>query len=144
MEGAKAIGQSAIRHCSRLAAMDETYVKLFRKFSEWEWYKCPNTKAVLIHLLINANYKQSRYMGYDIPVGSVVTGYSALAESVGISVRNARTAIKRLKDTGEITVKTTSKFSIVSLTKWGTYQSGESTSGKQAASKRQHLKKVRM
>lgn len=117
--------------------MDDTFVKLFRRFDSWEWYKCPNTKAVFIHLLINVNFKPSKYMGHDIPSGSLPTGYNALAEQVGISVRSARTAIKRLKDTGEITVKTTSKFSIISLTKWDTYQHNEKTNDKQVTSKRQ-------
>ena len=116
---------------------DSTYVKLFRKFKQWEWYKDGNTVRLFIHLMLDVNFKPSRYMGHDIPAGSVVTGYAALASQLGMSVKNVRTAMDHLKSTGEITTKAASKFSIVSLTNWRSYQSLESSSGKQVAGRRQ-------
>lgn len=98
------------------------WIKLNRKIQDWEWYKDINVSRVFIHILITANYKSSRYMGYEIPVGSRVSGYPALAEQTGLTVQQVRTVISKLKSTSEITVKKTPKFSIISITNWDKYQ----------------------
>lgn len=102
--------------------MDEGYIKLFRSMTDWEWYKDSNTKAVFLHLLLNANWEDSRYRGYEVPRGSVVTGLHSLSESLGISIKSVRTALKHLKATGEVTIKTTNRFSIVSIANWEKFQ----------------------
>ena len=102
--------------------MDEGYIKLFRSMTDWEWYKDSNTKAVFLHLLLNANWEDSRYRGYEVPRGSVVTGLHSLSESLGISIKSVRTALKHLKATGEVAIKTTNRFSIVSIANWEKFQ----------------------
>ena len=102
--------------------MNEGFVKLFRSLEEWEWYKDQNTKDLFIHLLIKASWKESKYYGYDVPKGSIVTGIHALSESLGISEQSIRTSLKHLKSTGEITIKSTNKFSIVTITNWEKFQ----------------------
>lgn len=98
------------------------FIALFRKFREWEWYKNTNTKVVFIELLLTANYKEGRFEGYDVPKGSVVTSIPKISEAVGLSQQEVRTALKHLKSTDELTVKTTRKFSIISIKKWNEYQ----------------------
>ena len=102
--------------------MDEGYIKLFRSMTTWEWYQDANTTRVFLHLLLNANWEDSRYRGYDIPRGSVVTGLHSLSESLGISIKSVRTALKHLKATGEVTIKTTNRFSIVTIANWEKFQ----------------------
>ena len=98
------------------------WIKIHRKITDWGWYQDDHTFRVFMHLLFTANYEDREYMGHQIPRGSAVTGYYALAETLAISVQNARTAISHLKSTGEVTVKVTSKFSIVTLVKYEDYQ----------------------
>lgn len=112
--------------------MDDGYIKLFRSLKDWEWYQDSHTKDVFIHLLLNANWEDFHFKGYEIPKGSLVTGYSALSRQLGISIKSARTAIKHLKATGEITVKVTNRFSIVTIANWEKFQGGNNTSGKQS------------
>lgn len=102
------------------------YIKIFRSIKEWGWYKHGPTKDVFIHLLLEANYKPGHYMGHQIPVGSLPTGYPSLADALGLTVNQVRTAIKNLKKSGEITVKVTNKFSIITVIKWREYQSENS------------------
>lgn len=104
---------------------------------KWEWYDDTNTFRVFTHLLLTANYKPSRYRGYDIPRGSVVTGYPALAKQVGMSVQQVRTVFTRLKSTGSITVRKTPNFSIVSITNWEKFQEDNRRSNSQATVKQQ-------
>lgn len=105
--------------------MHRGYIKLHRKFTEWEWYKDKNTMLLFLHLLITANYKASRFMGNDIPVGSVVIGRKALAASVGLTERKIRTSLDKLKNTGEVTIKTTNKFSVLTIVNYSDYQDGD-------------------
>ena len=98
------------------------YVKLFRKMVDWDWYGDPNTKAVFLHLLLTANYKRTRYRGVTLKPGQTVIGRKSLAETLGMSERNVRTALNRLKTTNEIATKATNKFTIVTIVNWELYQ----------------------
>lgn len=102
--------------------MDNGFIKIYRSLLDWEWYKDVNTRLVFIHLLLNANWEESKYMGYDIPKGGLVVGLNSLSESVGISVQSIRTSLNHLKSTNEITIKSTNKFSIVTIVNWEKYQ----------------------
>jgi hypothetical protein len=118
------------------------WIKLYSKFTEWEWYHDVNCRVTFLHLLLSVNYKPSRFEGKTIPAGSRVCGYPSLAEEIGISVRALRTVFSKLKATGELTVKTHPKYSIVSITNWEKYQgvdrqaSPETTGERQASDRR--------
>ena len=102
--------------------MDEGYIKLFRSMTNWEWYQDTNTKAVFLHLLLNANLEETRFMNHVIPKGGLVIGRKRLATDLGISERSVRTALKHLKMTNEVTIETTNRFSIVTIVNWEKYQ----------------------
>jgi hypothetical protein len=102
--------------------LNDGFIKIYRSLLGWEWYKNPNTKIVFLHLLLNANWEDSRFQGYDIPKGSVVIGRKKLSEELGISERAVRVALNHLKMTNEVTIKVTNKFSIVSITNWEKFQ----------------------
>lgn len=110
---------------------DKGFIKLHRSILKWEWWQDENTRNVFLWLLLNANWEDSRFQGHEIPKGSLVTSYHKIAENLNISERNARTAINHLKSTGEVTVKVTRRFSIVTIENWEKYQCLESASDKQ-------------
>lgn len=78
------------------------HIKLERKIIDWEWYKDINTKCLFIHLLLKANWKDGRFCGKVIERGSLVTSLQKLSEETGLTVREVRTALTHLEDTGEI------------------------------------------
>lgn len=120
-------------------AMNELngWVKLNRSMLDWEWYDDTNTKVVFLHLLLTANWEEKRYHGHVIKEGDTIIGLNALAEELGLSVRQVRTALEHLKMTGEITVKATNKFSIVTIENWAKYQVDDLPSDKQTTNERQ-------
>lgn len=98
------------------------FIKLHRQIVEWGWYKDPNTKALFLHLLLTANFRPREYMGHKLQPGQTVVGRKALAETLGITENQVRTAMDHLRQTGEITTKATNRFTIVTIEKWESYQ----------------------
>lgn len=99
------------------------WIKLLRQLIWWEWYKDSNTLHLFIHLLLMACYKPSKWRGVDLAPGQLITGRKQLSAETGISERSIRTSLGRLKKTGEICVKSTSNFSIVTVCNYSKYQS---------------------
>ena len=95
------------------------FLPLWRKITDWGWYKEGNTARVFIHLLLKANREQKYYLGHLIKPGQVVAGRKKLSVDLGLSEQQIRTALNHLKSTNEITTQSTSKFSIITLTNWG-------------------------
>ena len=52
----------------------------------------------------------------------MVTGLDRLSKDTGLSIQSIRTSIIKLKSTGEITVKSTNKFSIITVCNFNEYQ----------------------
>ena len=111
--------------------MNEGFIKIYRSLLGWEWYQDANTMRVFIHLLLNANWEDSRYRGYEVPKGSLVCGRKKLAEDLGLSEQEIRTSLNHLKSTNEITIQPTNRFSIVSIVNWEKFQGfGEESTNK--------------
>ena len=98
------------------------WIRLHRKMRNWEWYRDCNTFKLFVHLLLSANHCQQKWQGLLIERGQLVTGRKALSEQTGLSVREVRTSLDKLKTTNELTIKTTSKFSVITISNYDTYQ----------------------
>ena len=104
-----------------LSVYPKGYFPLWRKITEWGWYKNSNTKAVFIHLLLLCNHKERNYLNYKILPGQCLTGRKKLSVDLGLSEQSIRTAINHLKSTSEITSKTYNKFSIITINNYPKY-----------------------
>lgn len=100
------------------------WLKLFRCFTEWEWYSDTNTVRLFLHLLLRVNYRARRWKGIIIPRGSMVTSLAALAAETSLSVQNVRTCLAHLKSTGEISVETTPCYTLITVNNYVRYQDG--------------------
>lgn len=98
------------------------WIKLFTKFTTWEWYKDQNTKSLFLHCLLKANWKDGKFMGNVIPRGSFVTSLDSLSKELGLSVQEVRTALKHLISTNELTSKSTNKYRIITVVNYEMYQ----------------------
>lgn len=111
--------------------MSNGFVKLHRKMTEWGWYSDSNTFRVFMHLLLTAQYKDTEWLGYKIKAGQAIAGRKRLAEELGITEHQVRVALDHLKMTNEVAIKTTNKFSIVTIVNWEKYQINDSDSDQQ-------------
>ena len=100
----------------------EGWIKLHRKFCGWEWFNISEMVHLFIYLLINANHEDGNWRGISIKRGQIITGRNSLSENTGISSQTIRTCLSRLKSTNEITIKSTNKYSIITITKYDDYQ----------------------
>lgn len=118
--------------------MSSGWVKLHRKFIDWEWYGDINTKVLFIHCLLKANHTDKRWMGNLIKRGTFITSLSHLSLETGLSVRQVRTSLDKLKSTGEIDKVATSVNTCISITNYDDYQSSDKpmTSERQSSDKR--------
>ena len=98
------------------------YIKLFRKLIRWGWYQDSVVKDLFLHCLICASYKDFEWMGMELKAGQFITGRKKLAEELGFSEQQIRTAISKLESTGEISIFSTNKYSIITVTNWENYQ----------------------
>jgi|TARA_R110000764_G_scaffold133791_1_gene221842 hypothetical protein len=103
------------------------WIKLHRDFTKFEWYQDANTMRVFLHLLITANHKDAKWQGNTINRGQLITSHGNLANDLGLSIQNVRTSLSKLKKSGNVTVKSTSKFTLLSVCNYDTYQSQDSS-----------------
>ena len=116
--------------------MDGSYIKLSRGLLDWEWYSDINTTRAFIHMLLKANWRDGNFKGVPVPRGSFVSSIGKLASETGLTEREIRTAILHLKTTGEVTSKTTNKFTVFSVVKYDLYQASDKQNVRQEPSKR--------
>ena len=103
--------------------IENGYIRLHRTITGWRWYKDGNVLRLWLHLLLNANYEQSEFQDRIIGRGEQVTSLKALSESTGLSIQEVRTALGKLKRTGEILVNSNRHFTIVSILNYDKFQS---------------------
>ena len=115
------------------------YIKLHRKFLEWEWYRNEHTKNLFIHCLLKANWKESKFEGNVIQRGSFVSSIDILANETGLTSDEVRTAIKHLIFTGELTKQSTNKYTVFSVVNYDLYQPVSQAEPKQAPSYSQSI-----
>lgn len=102
--------------------MDNGWIKIHRKFLEWEWFKEPHMVQLFIYFMLLANHEKGRWQGQEIKRGQFITGLESLEKQTGISRQSIRTCINRLKSTGEITSISTNKFRIITIVNYDYYQ----------------------
>lgn len=117
--------------------LENGYIKLHRSLANWRWYKEPKTLLLWIHLLLNANYEPRDMGDKTIERGQIATSLAGLAEQTGLSVKEVRTSLDRLKKTGEIAVWSNRHMTVITVNEYERYQSDGAnqgqTEGKQMA-----------
>ena len=105
--------------------MNRGFVTIHRKIVEWEWYSDANVFRVFTHLILTANWEPKKWQGILVERGQKITSIQHIAEETGLTPQSVRTAISKLKLTGELTSQSTNKYTIVTLTNYDFYQTME-------------------
>lgn len=118
----------------------EGYIKLDRSLKYWRYKKKPNYVALWVHILSEARFKDGQWHGIEIKRGQFPTSIQKLADETGLTVRQVRSIIGNLLGE-ELSIKTTNKYTIITVLKYDEYQGfgdeNDKQNDKQATSKRQ-------
>lgn len=111
--------------------MDNGWIKLHRKITDWEWSDDVNTFSLFVHLLILANFEDGKWHGIVVKRGQLISSYEKLAKICGISTQSVRTSINRLKSTGELTHQPHPNYGLFILNNYDEYQEANSLTNSQ-------------
>lgn len=101
---------------------NNSWIKMYRSFLDWEWYPDTNCVRLALHFILKANYQPKKWQGTVIDRGQLVTSRGQLAEETGLSPMQVRTTLDKLQRTGFLTKCTTSKYTIVTICNYDYYQ----------------------
>jgi hypothetical protein len=126
--------------------MNRGYVRLWRKSLDAGWIKNHKLWAFWTYCLMKASHKEfDAIVGLQIVhlmPGQFIFGLLVASKETGLSIREIRTILELLKKCENLTIKTTNKFSIITIVNWPIYQSYEikndKLNDKQRANKGQH------
>jgi hypothetical protein len=112
------------------------WIKLHRKVIEQGWLQHGDLWRFWCWCLLKASHKAiNMRVGLkevSLLPGQFVFGRSAAGKELRMSERTVRTCLTALKTTNNVTIETTSKFSIVTICNWVKYQSNESENDQQS------------
>jgi hypothetical protein len=106
--------------------MHRGYILLWRKVEDSGWIKNHKLRAFWSWCLIKATYKKRKVIvgvqEIELEPGQFIFGRKSASEQTDISERSIRTFIDFLVKSQNMTIKTTNKFSIISIVNWDIYQ----------------------
>lgn len=111
--------------------MDNGWIRLHKRFLQWEWLDKPEMVQLFLYLLLKANFAEAEWHGVKLSRGQLITSASSIERDLRLSPRTIRTCLNRLKSTKEVTIETTNRFSIITILKYEDYQSEQNEDGKQ-------------
>lgn len=89
--------------------------------TDWEWYENTNVFRLFYHCLLHTNLEDKRYCGKEIKAGQFVSSITRISAETGLTESQVRTALKKLKDTGYISTKSTNKYTLYTVNEYQNY-----------------------
>lgn len=89
--------------------------------TDFEWYENTNVFRLFYHCLLHTNLEDKRYCGREIKAGQFVSSITRISAETGLTESQVRTALKKLKDTGYISTKSTNKCTIYTVNEYQKY-----------------------
>lgn len=115
--------------------MNRGYIKLWRKTLDTEILKNHKLWAFWSWCLMKASHKRYvQLVGFqeiELFPGQFIFGRSAAAKDLAMSVQNIRTCVQYLSKHENLTIKSTNKFSIITIVNWGIYQQQDEENNQQ-------------
>ena len=98
------------------------YILLYRSLLEWEWADDPLTFSLYVRLLLKANHTDVEWHNITIKRGQLVTSYSKLSSECGMTYKQIRGSLNKLKRAGCVAYNAMPKFGLVTCLNYDAYQ----------------------
>lgn len=119
--------------------MDNGWIKLYRKSLESEVFKDADLWHLWCRLLAMASYDKKRVVigsqVVELNPGQCIVGRKMLAKLEKRGEQKIRNLLKMLEELQMISVKTTNRFTLVTIEKWGFYQGDDRENNQQTTNK---------
>jgi hypothetical protein len=115
--------------------LNRGYIKLWRKSIESGWLKNPQLWAFWCWCLLKASSSPHDFVvGFQkvhLEAGDFIFGRRTAAEELKTTEQKIRTCLDALQKLKNVTIKTTNKFSIISIVNWDVYQPNKNENNQQ-------------
>lgn len=116
--------------------MENGYIKLYRSSLKKGWLQNPKLWAFWCWCLMKASHSEHKqivgHQAVDLLPGQFVFGLKAASKELKQSIQSIRTHLKFCTKVDQnLTVKTTNKFSIITIVNWDSYQVDKEQPNKQ-------------
>ena len=115
------------------------WIKLHRVLAGSAIGNKPDYLAVWVHLLLSATHRPREILVgrqiVQLSAGQLVFGRKSFSAKTGVSEAVIRSALDAFKSLKQITIKTTTKYSVITVVKWSEYQSEEPANNLKKTSK---------
>lgn len=112
------------------------WIKLWRKSINSGLMRNPHLWTFWCWCLMKATHKEIKqrvgFQEISLLPGQFIFGRKSAAEELAFGEQTIRTCMGALKSTSNLTIKVTSKFSIVTISNWSTYQNGLNETNQQS------------
>ena len=102
--------------------MNDGFIVLNRRISSWRWWDMPNAVTLWLHILIGANWTDGYFLGQKIERGQLATSIHRLAEESGLHPNTVRHWLKKFEDEQQITLKSTNRYTLITVINYAKYQ----------------------
>ena len=111
--------------------MHRGYINLWRKSLDSGIFKDHTLWTFWSWCLLKSTWKKRQVIFnmqvVDLEPGQFIFGRKVASYELGISEQKVRTCLKKIEKMGNITIKATNRYSIISIMNWGTYQQDQPT-----------------
>ena len=111
------------------------FIVIARKIKSWGWYSDPTTFCLFIHLLIMANWKDGYFEGRLIKRGQLATSIKSLALKTGLSIKQVKGSLNKLRGTHEITTEGLARYTVITVVKYNEYQTSNQLNNQETTNK---------
>jgi hypothetical protein len=130
---------------------DSGWIKLHRQLLTNGWLKNHKVLTFWIYCLLKAVHKPTKaiigFQEIHLLPGQFIFGRKKASKETRLSERQIRTCCEFMKKAENLTIKTTNKFSIITVVNWHIYQSGQvendQQSDQQATNNRPHTRSIK-
>lgn len=113
------------------------WIKLHRDIENWKYFKNVEIFHLFCTLLLKANHKDGFTAdGTKITAGQLMTSKIGLSKDFKMSEMKMHRLLNKLKNEGQIDVKTSTKNTIITITNWEKYQLSDGQTEEQTRNKR--------
>jgi hypothetical protein len=122
--------------------MHEGHIRLYRKLKKSAFYNDSQYVHLWVHLLMSVNWAAKRVKlkdsdkFIDLLPGQVLTGRTVLSKETKINSSKIERILKALENEQQLEQQTFSKYRIITICNWHTYQQCEQQNEQQVNSKR--------